>query len=98
MATHSAIELDGVAGWTVELMERWGGLGAGLAIAAENLFPPVPSEVILPMAGFAAGMQLFPEVLATGIAVTLLVGLVAGIVPAIRSARRSIPDGLRQVG
>ena len=49
-------------------------------------------------AGFAAGMQLFPEVLATGIAVTLLVGLVAGIVPAIRSARRSIPDGLRQVG
>lgn len=54
MATHPAIELDGVAGWTVELMERWGGLGAGLAIAAENLFPPVPSEVILPMAGFAA--------------------------------------------
>ncbi|MEW5809220.1 MAG: DedA family protein [Actinomycetota bacterium] len=35
-------------------MERWGGLGAGIAIAAENLFPPVPSEVILPMAGFAA--------------------------------------------
>lgn len=54
MATPSATELDGVAGWTVELMERWGGLGAGLAIAAENLFPPVPSEVILPMAGFAA--------------------------------------------
>jgi membrane protein DedA with SNARE-associated domain len=54
LATQSAIELDGVAGWTVELMERWGGLGAGLAIAAENLFPPVPSEVILPMAGFAA--------------------------------------------
>lgn len=51
-----------------------------------------------PMAGFAAGMQLFPEVLATGIGVTLFVGLVAGIVPAIRSARRSIPDGLRQVG
>ena len=43
-----------MAGWTVELMERWGGLGAGIAIAAENLFPPVPSEVILPMAGFAA--------------------------------------------
>lgn len=54
MATHFATDVDGVAGWTVELMERWGGLGAGLAIAAENLFPPVPSEVILPMAGFAA--------------------------------------------
>jgi putative ABC transport system permease protein len=51
-----------------------------------------------PMAGFAAGMQLFPEVLMTGVGITLLVGLVAGIVPAIRSAQRSIPDGLRQVG
>ncbi|TDL11658.1 DedA family protein [Mycolicibacterium obuense] len=54
MSTQSATAVDGIAGWTVELMERWGGLGAGIAIAAENLFPPVPSEVILPMAGFAA--------------------------------------------
>lgn len=45
---------DGVAGWAVDLMERLGGLGAGLAIFVENLFPPIPSEVILPMAGFAA--------------------------------------------
>jgi len=30
------------------------GLGAGVAIAAENLFPPLPSEIILPLAGFAA--------------------------------------------
>jgi len=35
-------------------MERIGGPGAGLAIFIENLFPPVPSEVVLPMAGFAA--------------------------------------------
>ncbi len=35
-------------------MERLGGPGAGLAVALENLFPPIPSEVILPLAGFAA--------------------------------------------
>nr|WP_107122965.1 DedA family protein [Streptomyces caeruleatus] len=35
-------------------MERLGGPGAGLAIALENLFPPLPSEVILPLAGFTA--------------------------------------------
>ncbi|MEE6273626.1 DedA family protein [Georgenia sp. MJ278] len=35
-------------------METLGGPGAGLAIALENLFPPVPSEVILPLAGFTA--------------------------------------------
>ncbi|MFE1343862.1 DedA family protein, partial [Streptomyces sp. NPDC058757] len=32
-----------------------GGPGAGAAIALENLFPPLPSEVILPLTGFAAG-------------------------------------------
>ena len=47
-------ELGGVAGWAVDLMERLGGFGAGLAIALENLFPPLPSEIILPLAGFTA--------------------------------------------
>ena len=37
------------------LVERLGGPGAGLAVALENLFPPIPSEVILPLAGFTAG-------------------------------------------
>ncbi|NRQ30258.1 DedA family protein [Nonomuraea sp. NN258] len=35
-------------------METLGAPGAGLAIALENLFPPLPSEVILPLAGFTA--------------------------------------------
>lgn len=35
-------------------MDTLGAPGAGLAIALENLFPPLPSEVILPLAGFAA--------------------------------------------
>lgn len=47
-------ELDGIAGWAVSLMEALGGPGAGIAIALENLFPPLPSEVILPLAGFTA--------------------------------------------
>jgi membrane protein DedA with SNARE-associated domain len=47
-------DLGGIAGWATDLMERMGEPGAGLAIALENLFPPLPSEVILPLAGFAA--------------------------------------------
>ena len=35
-------------------MESLGGPGAALLIALENLFPPLPSEVILPLAGFTA--------------------------------------------
>jgi len=46
--------LDGIAGWATGLMEALGEPGAGLAVALENLFPPIPSEVILPLAGFAA--------------------------------------------
>ncbi|WP_189821960.1 DedA family protein [Streptomyces finlayi] len=41
--------------WITGLMDSLGAPGAGLAIALENLFPPIPSEVILPLAGFAAG-------------------------------------------
>lgn len=36
------------------LMEGLREPGAGIAIAIENLFPPIPSEVILPLAGFAS--------------------------------------------
>lgn len=43
-----------VADWATDWMERLGAPGAGLAIALENVFPPLPSEVILPLAGFAA--------------------------------------------
>ncbi|MFE5241376.1 MULTISPECIES: DedA family protein [unclassified Streptomyces] len=55
--TYSASpqEASGIAGWATELVETMGGPGAGLAIALENLFPPLPSEVILPLTGFAAG-------------------------------------------
>ena len=40
--------------WLVWLMENLGAPGAGIAIALENLFPPLPSEVVLPLAGFTA--------------------------------------------
>jgi len=53
-ALQAAKEPTGIAGWAIDLMEKLGAPGAGLAVAAENLFPPLPSEVILPLAGFAA--------------------------------------------
>lgn len=40
-------ELDGLAGWVVDVMEAIGAPGAGLLVALENLFPPLPS----PLAG-----------------------------------------------
>ena len=54
LATTDTTELDGIAGWAVTIMETLGGPGVALLIAIENLFPPIPSEVILPLAGFTA--------------------------------------------
>ncbi|MCA9858656.1 MAG: DedA family protein [Thermomicrobiales bacterium] len=51
---QSTSELTGIADWAVRFMERLGAPGAGVLIALENLFPPLPSEVILPLAGFTA--------------------------------------------
>ena len=60
-----ADELTGIAGWAVDLMDALGAPGAGLAVALENLFPPIPSEIILPLAGLAAsrGDLGLPEVI-----------------------------------
>lgn len=43
-----------IASWSVSVIETLGGPGAALLIAVENLFPPLPSEIILPLAGFSA--------------------------------------------
>jgi membrane protein DedA with SNARE-associated domain len=47
-------DLTGIAGWAASVIEALGALGVGLLIALENLFPPLPSEIILPLAGFTA--------------------------------------------
>lgn len=51
--------LTALVDWAVSLMEVIGPAGAGLAIALENIFPPLPSEVILPMAGLTASRGTF---------------------------------------
>jgi membrane protein DedA with SNARE-associated domain len=58
-ATPDGSWLSSLADWAVSLMDVIGPAGAGIAIAMENLFPPLPSEVILPMAGLAASRGSF---------------------------------------
>ncbi len=47
-----ALELTGITGWAADLMDRIGAWGVGLFTLLETVFPPIPSEVILPLAGF----------------------------------------------
>lgn len=46
--------LGTISAWAISVMESLGSPGAGLAVALENVFPPIPSEIILPLAGFTA--------------------------------------------
>jgi membrane protein DedA with SNARE-associated domain len=59
IANSDGSALTGFADWAVSVMEALGAPGAGLVIAIENLFPPLPSEVILPLAGFTASRGSF---------------------------------------
>jgi membrane protein DedA with SNARE-associated domain len=43
-----------VTDWVFSIVDRMGELGVGLLILLENLVPPIPSEVVLPLAGFRA--------------------------------------------
>lgn len=44
-----------IADRVTQVIEALGYVGVALLVAAENLFPPIPSEVVLPLAGFVAG-------------------------------------------
>jgi membrane protein DedA with SNARE-associated domain len=48
-------ELGGLVGWVLSVIEALGAVGVGLLVALESIFPPIPSEVVLPLAGFLAG-------------------------------------------
>jgi membrane protein DedA with SNARE-associated domain len=43
-----------VAEWIVDFMQGAGYVGIALLMFLENVFPPIPSELIMPLAGYAA--------------------------------------------
>ncbi|SDG13749.1 DedA family protein [Pelagibacterium luteolum] len=40
--------------WIISTITEWGYVGIFMLMVAENVFPPIPSELIMPFAGFAA--------------------------------------------
>lgn len=49
-----AHEYEGFIGWVLNLMTTLGEPGVGVALFIETFFPPMPSEAVLPGAGFLA--------------------------------------------
>lgn len=54
--------------WIISIMEQLGYFGIALLMFLDNVFPPIPSEVIMPSAGFAAskGQLLLSGVIIAG--------------------------------
>ena len=53
--------------WVLSVIEGWGYPGIFALMLLENLFPPIPSEVIMPLAGYLAAsgtLSLLPTVIA----------------------------------
>jgi LPXTG-motif cell wall-anchored protein len=63
--------------WIVEVMEQYGYIGIFLMIALENVFPPIPSEVILTFGGF---MTTYTNLTVPGVVVVATAGSVAGAI------------------
>ncbi len=42
-----------ISAWVLVIMAKFGYIGIVFAMFAENIFPPIPSELIMPAAGFA---------------------------------------------
>ena len=46
--------LNSLATWAQDVIEQFGYVGVALLVVVENVFPPIPSEIVLPFAGFVA--------------------------------------------
>lgn len=62
--------------WIISFMNEYGYIGIFLLIALENIFPPIPSEVILTFAGF---MTTTSSMSVTGAVAVSTLGSVAGL-------------------
>jgi Uncharacterized membrane-associated protein len=80
--------------WIIRTITDLGYLGIFLVMLAESIFPPIPSELIIPFAGFAAAsgqLDLF------GVLATATVGAVVGMLPWYYAGRLFGLDRVRRL-
>lgn len=66
---------NSVFDWIVSLIDKAGYIGIALLMLLENIFPPIPSELIMPLAGFSAAKGTLSF---TGVVLAGTVGSLAG--------------------
>ena len=86
--------LEALSEWVIDVVEALGYLGVALLVAVENLFPPIPSEVVLGLAGFVASRG---DALLIGMILAATAGSLAGALMLYAAAAAFGPDRLRSI-
>ncbi|MDF2508128.1 MAG: DedA family protein [Microbacterium sp.] len=86
LATDTEHGFTGLTGFAADVLTSLGDVGVGVLVFLEVLIPPIPSEVILPFAGYLSqsgqlnlGWLIFWSTLASWLGALLLYGLGASI-------------------
>lgn len=64
--------------WILQIIESGGYVGIFFLMILENLFPPIPSELVIPLAGFAAAKG---ELNIVGVFIATSLGSLLGCIP-----------------
>ena len=67
--------LENLTNWATDIVERLGYLGVAMLVALENVFPPIPSEVVLGLAGYTASRG---DAWVVGMVIAATIGSVVG--------------------
>jgi membrane protein DedA with SNARE-associated domain len=71
--------------WVADILQQLGYVGLALLMLIENVFPPIPSELIMPLAGYLAAKK---ELLFAGVVIAGTAGSVLGALPLYYGGRR----------
>lgn len=52
-------QFSGLTGWVASVIDSLGAVGVALLVALESIIPPIPSEIVLAMAGYLAAEGRF---------------------------------------
>lgn len=80
--------------WIIEMMNQFGYIGVAGLIALENIFPPIPSEVILTFGGF---MTTYTTLHVWGVIVAATAGSMAGALILYGVGRFLKPERLKKL-
>ncbi len=91
--------LERIAEWATSVVEALGPVGVATLVIIENVFPPIPSEIVLPLAGFVAAtgeadlvVMIVAATIGSLIGAYLLYGIAAAIGP-VRLRRFVVAHG-----